>query len=85
VRLRDFLHSGEVARHRAADELGVLLRAPGRGADDVRENEADELALFGHERILRVPVPLTVIFGAASRSESVTFSKEVILTVRALR
>jgi len=43
------------------DEFGILLRAPGGGADYIREDEADQLALFGHGWILRVPVRPTVI------------------------
>ena len=68
VGLGDALHSREVTRHRATDELRILTSCPSRRADDVREYEAHELALFGHGRILRLPAPLAGIvhdFGAS--------------------
>jgi hypothetical protein len=67
VDLGDALHPREVARHRAADELGILTGCPGRGADDVREDDAYELALLGHGRILRLPALLTGLRIATGR------------------
>ena len=48
VRLGDVLHAREVARHHGANEFGIVARAHRRGIDDVREEEADELALLAH-------------------------------------
>ena len=52
VRLEDHASCLEGPREALADDLGVVLDPEGGRADDVSEEDGDELPLFGHARSL---------------------------------